>query len=147
MKKTLTKKFWLALVIFSLMGQIAWVVENMYFNVFIYKIFHASASDISLMVALSAVTATITTLFIGALSDKIGKRKVFICSGYLLWGISILAFSLLRMDILEGITGSVISAASLGVTLVILMDCVMTFFGSSANDACFNAWQIGRAHV
>jgi len=27
-----------------------------------------------------------------------------------------------------------------GVSLVIIMDCVMTFFGSSANDACFNAW-------
>ena len=32
------------------------------------------------------------------------------------------------------------SSLSLGVTLVVIMDCVMTFFGSSANDACFNAW-------
>jgi len=140
MKKTLGKKFWLALVIFSLTGQVAWVVENMYFNVFIYKIFHASASDISWMTALSAVTAGFTTLTIGALSDKLGKRKVFICGGYLLWGISILSFCLLRLEWLEGITGSVISAASLGVSLVILLDCIMTFFGSAANDACFNAW-------
>ena len=29
-------RFWLALVIFSLTGQVAWVVENMYFNVFFY---------------------------------------------------------------------------------------------------------------
>jgi len=29
---------------------------------------------------------------------------------------------------------------SLCITLTILLDCVMTFFGSSANDACFNAW-------
>lgn len=28
------RHFWLVLVIFSLTGQIAWVVENMYFNVF-----------------------------------------------------------------------------------------------------------------
>ena len=41
-----SKKFWTALAIFGLMGQVAWVVENMYFNVFIYKIFHASAADI-----------------------------------------------------------------------------------------------------
>jgi len=27
-----------------------------------------------------------------------------------------------------------------GVSLVIIVDCIMTFFGSSANDACFNAW-------
>lgn len=140
MKKALGKKFWLALVIFSLMGQVAWVVENMYFNVFIYKIFKASASDISWMVALSAITAGLTTLAIGALSDKIGKRKIFICGGYILWGISILSFCLLRLEWLEGITGSAVAAASLGVSLVILLDCVMTFFGSSANDACFNAW-------
>ena len=31
----LGRKFWAAMLIFGLMGQIAWVVENMYFNVFI----------------------------------------------------------------------------------------------------------------
>ena len=74
-----SRKFWLSLVIFSLVGQVAWVVENMYLNVFIYKMFHASAEAISAMVAASAASATITTLLIGALSDKIGKRKLFIC--------------------------------------------------------------------
>jgi MFS family permease len=33
-----------------------------------------------------------------------------------------------------------VSAATVGVSLVIALDCVMTFFGSSANDAAFNAW-------
>ena len=37
MKTKLTKKFWLTLILFSLIGQIAWVVENMYLNVFMYK--------------------------------------------------------------------------------------------------------------
>ena len=78
MKTKLSGRFWLALTVFSLMGQIAWVVENMYFNVFIYKMFNASAFDIANMVAASAVAATLTTVFIGALSDKIGKRKLFI---------------------------------------------------------------------
>ena len=77
--------FYLALVIFCLTGQVAWVVENMYFNVFIYKMFHASAEAISAMVAASAVAATVTTVLIGALSDKIGKRKIFICGGYIAW--------------------------------------------------------------
>ena len=141
MKKTkLSSRFWLALVVFSLIGQIAWVVENMYFNVFIYKMFRASASDISLMVAASAVAATVTTLLIGALSDKLGKRRIFICGGYILWGVSIWCFALLRMDVIESFFPMAASAASVGVSLVIVMDCVMTFFGSSANDACFNAW-------
>ena len=140
MEKTKKTKFYLVLVIFSLIGQVAWVVENMYFNVFIYNSFHASVSDISLMVSLSAVTATLTTLLIGALSDKIGKRKIFICGGYVAWGVSILSFALIRLDILSGLVATTAQAMTLGVTLVIIMDCVMTFFGSSANDACFNAW-------
>ena len=132
-------KFWFALVIFSLVGQIAWVMENMYFNVFIYKMFNASAEAISGMVAASAVAATVTTLLIGALSDKIGKRKLFICGGYIAWGISILSFALIRVDVISQLF-PLASAASVGVSLTIIMDCVMTFFGSSANDACFNAW-------
>ena len=133
-------KFYLALVIFSLVGQVAWVVENMYFNVFIYKMFNASAKAISTMVAASAIAATVTTLLIGALSDKLGKRKLFICGGYILWGISIWCFALIRMDVIDALFPAAASAASVGVSLVIIMDCVMTFFGSSANDACFNAW-------
>ena len=134
------KKFWLSLVIFSLIGQVAWVMENMYLNVFIYKEFHASAAAISAMVGASSVAATITTLLIGALSDKLGKRKIFICGGYLCWGISIWAFAALRMQILEPLVGSAAMAASLGIALVIALDCIMTFFGSAANDAAFNAW-------
>ena len=134
------KKFWVALVLLGLIGQVAWVVENMYLNVFLYKMFHASAADISLMVSASAVAATLTTIFMGALSDKVGKRKIFICGGYLVWGITILAFGFVRMDILTPLCGSVAEAAALGINLVIILDCIMTFFGSTANDAAYNAW-------
>ena len=140
MKTKLSPRFWVVLTLFSLVGQIAWVVENMYLNVFIYKMFRASAADISAMVAASAVAATLTTVFLGALSDKIGRRKLFISGGYLLWGVSILAFCLLRLDLIASIVPATVSAASVGITLVIVLDCVMTFFGSTANDAAFNAW-------
>jgi MFS family permease len=144
MKRKLSPRFWLALSLFSLFGQVAWVVENMYLNVFIYKMFHASATDISLMVAASAVTATLTTVLIGALSDRMGKRKVFICAGYILWGISVMAFGLIREDTVHSLFFPMVSsnagALSLCVTFTIALDCVMTFFGSSANDAAFNAW-------
>lgn len=140
---TQTKKgsrFWLALVIFSLIGQVAWIIENMYLNVFIYKMFGASAEQISLMVGASSVAATVTTILIGALSDKVGKRKIFISLGYILWGISIVAFALVREDTIGAIVGTSASVSAICITLVIVLDCVMTFFGSSANDACFNAW-------
>ena len=140
MNSKLSGRFWLCITVFSLMGQIAWVVENMYFNVFIYKMFNASAAQISYMVAASAVTATLTTVFIGALSDKTGKRKLFICGGYILWGISIFSFVLLREELISQLFGATVSAATVGVSLTIILDCVMTFFGSSANDAAFNAW-------
>lgn len=133
-------KFWIALVIFSLVGQVAWVVENMYLNVFIYKMFNATPENISAMVSASAISATVTTLLVGALSDKVGKRKLFICLGYLCWGVSILSFALIRMDVIGALFPAAVSASAVGVTLVIIVDCVMTFFGSAANDAAFNAW-------
>ena len=140
MKTKLSSRFWVALTLFSLVGQIAWVVENMYFNVFIYKMFRASAANISAMVGASSVAATVTTVLIGALSDRIGKRKLLICGGYLCWGVSILSFCLLRVEVIETLFPMTASAMATGVSLVIILDCVMTFFGSSANDAAFNAW-------
>ena len=121
--KKLGTKFLIAMLLFGLMGQVAWVVENMYFNVFIYNMFNASASDISTMVMASAVVAALTTIIMGALSDKLGRRKAFMSFGYIIWGISIITFAYIR-----------------SITLTIVMDCVMTFFGSTANDAAYNAW-------
>lgn len=140
MKTKLSPRFWAALTLFSLIGQVAWVVENMYFNVFIYKMFNASADDISAMVAASAVAATLTAVFMGSLSDKIGKRKLFMCAGYMLWGVSILSFAFIRIDTINTLFPAAASAAAVGISLVIILDCVMTFFGSTANDAAFNAW-------
>ncbi len=140
MKTKLSPRFWIALTLVSLIGQVAWVVENMYLNVFIYKMFRATAGDISLMVAASAVAATVTTVLIGALADKIGKRKLFICVGYILWGVSVFCFALLDTGRIGAMFPMAASAASVGVSLTIILDCVMTFFGSSANDAAFNAW-------
>jgi len=132
MKKGINKMTWLSIVIFSLVGQIAWTMENMFYNLYIVDQFKANPSSIALMVSLSAVTATITTLVMGALTDKIGKRKVFIISGYFLWGITILSFIF--------VNNQYISSATLGIALVILLDCVMTFLGSTANDAAYNAY-------
>ncbi len=113
-------------------------MENMYLNVFIYERFAASAEQISAMVGASSVAATVTTLLIGALSDMLGKRKVFICGGYLCWGVSIWSFALI--NVLSPAAAAGAAAVSVGVSLVILVDCIMTFFGSAANDAAFNAW-------
>jgi len=142
MKKTgnsLGVRSWAALLAFGLIGQIAWVVENMYFNVFLYNTITGDTQVIAAMVAASAVVAAVTTLVVGALSDKLGMRKKIIVTGYLLWGLSVMAFALVRVSGMEVLVGPANAVRAAAVTVIVL-DCVMTFFGSSANDAAFNAW-------
>ncbi len=125
----------LTVIIIGLSGQIAWTIENMYFNVFMYNEISTDPGYIAAMVSSSAVVATLTTLIMGALSDRTGKRKLFISLGYIIWAVTVLAFALVNPR-----------ASSAAVTVVIL-DCVMTFFGSTANDAAFNAYiteRVGR---
>lgn len=124
-----------ALLVMGLFGQVAWTVENMYFNVFLYNAILQDTGLIALMVALSAVVATLTTLFMGAVSDRLGKRKTLIILGYVLWGLSILAFRFLAPG-----QALLLGTARAAALMVVLLDCVMTFFGSTANDAAFNAW-------
>ena len=130
---------WVVLLVFGLIGQIAWMVENMYFNVFLYNTITGDTKMIATMVAASSIVATVTTLLIGALSDKLGKRKGLMVVGYLLWGLSVMAFALVSVSGLEQFMGAA-AAVQTAAVLVIVLDCVMTFFGSSANDAAFNAW-------
>ncbi len=132
-------KSWFLIVLLALVGQVAWAVENNFFNLFIQDAFGASLSDVALMVSASATTATATTLFIGAWSDRVGKRKLFVTVGTILWGLSILVFARLQV-ISDSLAGDAAAAASLGITLTVVFDCVMTFFGSLSNDSSFNAW-------
>lgn len=132
-------KAWVVIVLLSLVGQIAWAVENNFFNLFIQDAFGASLSDVALMVSASAATATATTLLVGTWSDRVGKRKVFVVAGTLVWGLTICAFAVLQ-QISGALARDAAAAATLGITLTIAFDCLMTFFGSLANDACFNAW-------
>lgn len=138
-KQSLTKKSWLLIILLSFFGQVAWALENNFFNLFIQDVFGASLSDVALMVSASALTATATTLLVGAWSDRVGKRKVFIGIGTILWGASIIIFAYLQ-TISTALAGTTAAAMAFGITLTIVFDCIMTFFGSLANDSCFNAW-------
>ncbi|MBO4888009.1 MAG: MFS transporter [Firmicutes bacterium] len=132
-------RVWFSAVFFGLIGQIAWIVENMYFATFAQDIFaNSGRADMSytvttLMVILSAIAATVTTIFAGGLIDKTGKRKPFIAWGYIVWGFTIMLFALLPMK-------AEASKVALIAVLLIVFDCLMTFAGSTSNDAAFNAW-------
>lgn len=139
MKDKLGARVWLGIILFGLAGQIAWMVENMYLNVYLYKTVTYDLNATSAMVAASAVVATVVTLFAGGLSDKVGKRKIFISIGYVLWGLSVFAFALITKENSAKFFPSA-NAVALTTVMIIVMDCLMTAIGSTANDAAFNAW-------
>ncbi len=128
-------------ILFGFMGQVAWAVENNYFNTFLFNYIGGTARDISHMVAASSVIAVVATLLMGTLSDKLNKRKIFLCGGYILWGITVMAFAFISRENVGRVLGlEAAKALAATVSVVIVMDCIMTFMGSTSNDAAFNAW-------
>ena len=141
------KRNWLILLLFGLIGQIAWSVENMYFNVFVFETISPNLEAVTLMVQLSGVVATLTTLIAGVVSDKIGNRRRFMSFGYLIWGITVSLFGFIGVESAQTIFNlPQTRAITLALVLVIVGDCVMTVFGSTANDAAFNAWVTDNTH-
>ncbi|MBQ0071990.1 MAG: MFS transporter [Spirochaetales bacterium] len=126
------KKTWLSIIVIGLAGQIAWTIENMYFNVFLYNTISTDPKYIAAMVAASAVVATLTTILAGTVSDRTGVRKPFISWGYVIWAFTVALFAFVSPSSLGGVTRAALT--------VIILDCVMTFFGSTANDAVYNAY-------
>ncbi|MBQ2847694.1 MAG: MFS transporter [Clostridia bacterium] len=139
--KKLSPSLILNILLFGFMGQVAWAVENNFFNLYLFNEVGGTPDDISNMVTASSVVAVLTTLFMGSLSDKINKRKIFICGGYIIWGFTVMAFALISPENVSKIMGTTpAGAVTATVILVIIMDCIMTFMGSTSNDAAFNAW-------
>ena len=159
----LSKRTWFNIVLFSFMGGVAWNMENMYFNTFLYDSIYGGASAnamanvmapttaISRMVALSAVTAVVTTFIMGTLSEKMKKRKVFISFGYIIWGVITAAFGFISKESVSKVFGLSDEVKILAATvwIVIIMDMLMTFMGSTSNDSAFNAWlnDVTNTHV
>lgn len=140
-KNTFGRNNWIILILFGLVGQLAWSVENMYFNLFVFDTVSTNLSAITLMVQLSGVMATVATLVAGAISDKVGNRRKFISIGYAIWGVTVALFGYLSPELtMKLFNVGLDQAVSITLAAVIIGDCVMTLFGSTANDACFNAW-------
>ena len=105
----------------------------MYFAKFMQDEFVDEAWATTLMVALSAIFATAATVVTGAICDKTGKRSVYVSWGFILWGLTIMVFALFPIDYSPEQLGGLVAG-------IIIMDCVMSWVGSSANDAAFNTW-------
>ncbi len=130
----ISPRTWIIMAALALTGQIAWAVENSWFNTFVFDTITPDPRPVAWMVAASAITATLTTLLVGTLSDRTrsrwGRRRPYILFGYILWGLSTVLFP----------TVAYIRVTSVAVVMVVVADSLMTFFGSTANDAAFNAW-------
>lgn len=147
----LTKRVWAGILLFMFMGSLAWNVENMYFNTFLNDMVFDQGTmgagitltdAVNLMVTLSAIVAVVTTFIMGTLSEKMKNRKLFISVGYIAWGIITALFGVITKDNVANLFGLSDSAKIVSVTawVVIVMDMVMTFMGSTSNDSAFNAW-------
>src|SRR4051812_6886955 len=91
-------RVWTSLIVIGLVGQLAWTVENMYLNVFVYDTITDDPNVLALMVAVSAIVATVSTMVVGAASDRVRRRRIFIAVGYILWGLSTAAFGFVSVD-------------------------------------------------
>ena len=140
-KQEFGKHNWTILLLFGLIGQLAWTVENMYFNLFVFETIAPNLDAVTLMVQLSGIVATAATLVAGTLSDKLGNRRKFISYGYMIWGVTVALFGMISAESMAVIfQTSTAKAVTIALVMVVAGDCVMTLFGSSANDAAFNAW-------
>ena len=130
----LNRRTWTAIIFLSLTGQIAWVVENQYFNLFLFNEIIPDPRPIAWMVAATAVVNAFTAIIMGTLSDRIrtrwGRRKPFLVVGYVAWGIFTALFP----------SAAVLQPVGYAIFMAIVFDCLMTFFGAAANDAAFHAY-------
>lgn len=147
----LTKRVWAGILLFMFMGSLAWNVENMYFNTFLNDMVFNEGSmgssltltdAVNIMVTFSAIVAVVTTFIMGTLSEKMRNRKMFISIGYIAWGIVTALFGLITKENIANLFGLEDSAKIVTVTawVVVVMDMIMTFMGSTSNDSAFNAW-------
>ena len=128
-------RFWLIVWGMGLAGQLCWNMENQWFNTFVYAKISQDVDIVTWMVILSAFVTTISTFVFGTMSDRMGNRKKFVSIGYIIWGVATILFGL--TEFIGSVTSSSIAVAGF---LVVLVDAIMSFFGSMGNDSGYNTW-------
>jgi MFS family permease len=119
-----------AIILLTFSGELAWAVENQYFNLFIYNKIAPVPFYVSLLVSITAVVSILTTIFMGALSDTKGKGRIFFIIGMTFFTLTTAIFPF------SALFGSV----AIAVFMAILFNSIMSFFGATANDATLNAY-------
>lgn len=128
-------RFWLIVWGMGLAGQLCWNMENQWFNTFVYAKISQDVDIVTWMVILSAFVTTISTFVFGTMSDRMGNRKKFVSIGYIIWGVATILFGL--TEFIGSVAGASVAVAGF---LVVLVDAIMSFFGSMGNDSGYNTW-------
>ncbi len=137
MKNKLEKfRFWFIVWGMGLAGQLCWNMENQWFNTFVYAKISGNVSIVTWMVIVSAIVTTLSTFIFGTLSDRMGKRKIYVSLGYIIWGCATILFGLTEYARDSGI-GALVALSG---ALVVLTDAIMSFFGSMGCDSGYNVW-------
>ncbi|MBD3195661.1 MAG: MFS transporter [Candidatus Lokiarchaeota archaeon] len=130
MDDKLSRRNTIIILLIGLAGNLAWAIENQFYNVFMYEEIAPKPIYISIMVGASAITAAITAIIMGAISDIKAKRRIYMLYGFALWAITTAIYPVAAW----------IQIPLIAVTVAIIFDCIMTYFGSTAFDAAFNAY-------
>lgn len=131
--------FWTLVWGLGLAGQLCWNIENQWFNTFVYAKIAKDSNIVAIMVITSALVTTLSTFFFGTLSDRRGNRRRFIALGYILWGFLTIAFGFTEF-IAQGTLGGGVKLGLFAAIMVVVMDDLMSIFGSMGNDSGYNAW-------
>ena len=134
--KQKNKAFWPIVWGMGLAGQLCWNMENQWFNTFVYAKISGDVNIVTWMVIVSALVTTVSTFVFGTWSDRLGKRRIFVSLGYIIWGFTTIAFGLTEYARDSGIG----ALAALSGALVVATDAIMSFFGSMAYDAGYSVW-------
>ena len=150
-KGRLSKGTWIAIILFMLISAIVGNVESIYIGLFLNNTVFKDGSlgakitltdTINLFASLSAVVSVVTTFLMGTLSEKLKNRRLFISSGFIIWGIVMLIFSGVDTLNVAGFFGirTLPEAITMTALTVVGFALALTFLRSTTCDAAFNSW-------
>ncbi len=125
-------KRWIIIWTLGLIGQIGWNIEGTWFNTFVYEKIDKTPSIITPMLILSALATTVSIFLFGTLTDRTGKRRNLISSGFIGWGLLFIFFGATQFIARKNL--------AVGIASILVMDMLISFFGSMSTDVGYSTW-------
>lgn len=131
-KRVSNMKKWIIVWTIGLIGQVGWNIEGTWFNTFVYEKIDKTPSIITPMLIMSAFATTVSIFLFGTLTDRTGKRRTLVSSGFVVWGILIACFGITQFIAKSNLVFAVVT--------IVIMDMLLSFFGSMSTDVGYSTW-------